>query len=502
MDHHDVTGYYTYRSLLNTQEPVDDLNDIRFAEGELFLYAAPDGAITGTLAFPADPFATTKEFMDVTGRVTHWSPLTVDLNGVGRPETGTESFDYEYQASLAPAYPDATRQRPALVGTVLRAKPHGSAPAGFTASFIAVERDFLSPRQIDGVALIPEAIEMLASRRHRLQHAVWHTVRTQWHALKADTDAVDEIEARGWWPKRPPFLETPALNLENGAGEDFLFMHRKMILMLEEAYAGASESPPAGWTSLPAAAVPQTVYEEETVAGVKRFVFDPDASGYMVPPPARDSEFDRMMKSPAFLSGVMRPLDSLFRSPRLLSGLTLGQLGNLLEFTIHGWMHIRWTHTIYDPETGDMIGRESLFDIDPRWDDPSNDDLGDFYSSHVHPTFWRLHGWIDDRINDWARVNADRITTTTIDDVPWFMADGQLVLVSDPFYWPPAPHHHSGGDEPAVRVMEEVMAIMERVLTPSMLADSGPDTARARLKPAKLAFRDVLLGISLPELLR
>ena len=79
---------------------------------------------------------------------------------------------------------------------------------------------------------------------------------------------------------------------------------------------------------------------------------------------------------------------------------------------------------------GDPIGRSSLFDIDPKWDDPSNDDLGDFYSSHVHPTFWRLHGWIDDRINDWARVNAARIETATIDGVPWFAADGQMVLVS------------------------------------------------------------------------
>jgi hypothetical protein len=93
-------------------------------------------------------------------------------------------------------------------------------------------------------------------------------------------------------------------------------------------------------------------------------------------------------------------------------------------------MHLRWTHTIHDPDSGEPIGRSSLFDIDPRWDDSSNDDLGDFYSSHVHPTFWRLHGWIDDRINDWSRVNAPRIKTATIDGVPWFAADGQMVQVT------------------------------------------------------------------------
>lgn len=503
MDHHDLTGYYTYRSLLNRQEPVDDLNQIRFAEGELFLYVVPDGVISGTLAFPADPLADTKDFMDITGRVTGWAPPTVELEGLGRPGTATESFNYKYQGSLAPAYPDAVRQRPAFVGTVLRAEPHGNASAGFTASFVAVERDFLQPKQISGVALIPESIDMLSSRSHRLQHAVWHTVRVRWHRLKGDASAVAEIEKRGWWPNRPPFLETGGLDLENGAGEDFLYMHRKMILMVKEVYADAGKPPPAGWMVLPSANAPQTVYKATTGSNGGAFDFDPDASGFMVPPPVRDdgsdpARSDRMFKSPSFLGGVMSPMQRFFRSTRLLSGLTLGQLGNLLEFTIHGWMHLRWAHTVYDPESGEPIGRPE-FDIDPRWDDPSNDDLGDFYSSHVHPTFWRLHGWIDDRINDWAMVNADRIQPATVDDVPWFAADGQLILVDEPFYWPTHGHHHPGGGEAEVRAMEEVMEIMKNVLAPeAVAAPSGAETV-ARPKLAKEVFREILLGVTVPD---
>ena len=61
MDHHDLTVYYTYRSMLNRPDPTDDLNEIRFGQGELFLWVAPDGAIRGTLAFPADPLASQKE---------------------------------------------------------------------------------------------------------------------------------------------------------------------------------------------------------------------------------------------------------------------------------------------------------------------------------------------------------------------------------------------------------------------------------------------------------
>jgi hypothetical protein len=498
MDHHDLTGYYTYRSFLNRQDPADDFNTIRFGEGELFLWVAPDGSVQGTLAFPAAPVATEKDFMDVTGRVTSWSPPTVEFEGVGRPETGTADFDYRYQANLAPTFTGAINQRLALVGTVLRAKPHGSAPAGFSASFVAVKRDFLRPKDIPGVALIPDAVTMLASRRHRLQHAVWHTVRTQWHGLSGDVGAVEKIKDHGWWPERPPFQQNRALDLENGAGEDFLFMHRKMILMLKDAYGNAGQSPPAGWTALPAAGVPQTVYNEANVSGSKTFLFAPDVSGFMVPPPAREDDGDRMLKSPSFLSGVMRPLSSLFRSPRLLQTLTLGALGNLLEFTIHGWMHVRWTHTLHDPDTGAPIGRESLFDIDPKWDDPANDDLGDFYSSHVHPTFWRLHGWIDDRINDWARVNADRITTTTVDDVPWFVPDGTLVQVEHPFYWPRGQHgsHAHHGDHGDVHVMEEVMGIMRDVLVPPPGA-APSDAGRAAVVPARVAFREALLGVTL-----
>ena len=506
MNHDDLTGYYTYRSVLNRPDPTDDFNEIRFGEGELFLWAGPDGAVRGTLGFPADPLAREKDFLDITGRVTGWSPVTVELEGVGRPGTPTEEFNYKYQAALAPTFPEAVAQRPTLVGTVVRAKPHGSAPAGVTASLVAVQRDFLRPQKIPRAALIPEAIQMLASRRHRLQHAVWHTVRGRWHALNADPTAPGEIERRGWWPSRPPFLESRALNLENGAGEDFLFMHRVMIAMLRDVYVEAGASPPAAWTEIPAAAVPQTVYTPSTDADDTRFVFDPDASGFMVPPPARGDDTDRMFKSAAFLSGVMNPLSGLFRSPRFLSAMTLGQLGNLLEFTIHGWMHVRWTHVVYDPATGEPIGRSSLFDIEPRWDDPTNDDLGDFYSSHVHPTFWRLHGWIDGRINDWAAANTGRVTPRTVEGVPWFAVDGELVLADKPFTWP-APHdghhgHHGHGEDADVRVMEEVMEIMRKALEgpPSPTA-----TAPARdvlHQPARLAFRELLLGVALPDLLR
>lgn len=78
MDHHDLTGYYTYRRPLNRPEPADDFNRIRFGRA-IFLWVAADGGIRGTLGFPADPLAPEKDFTDITGRVTSWAPVSIEL---------------------------------------------------------------------------------------------------------------------------------------------------------------------------------------------------------------------------------------------------------------------------------------------------------------------------------------------------------------------------------------------------------------------------------------
>ena len=69
-------------------------------------------------------------------------------------------------------------------------------------------------------------------------------------------------------------------------------------------------------------------------------------------------------------------------------------------------MHMRWAK---EPEgarpTADPTNPSS---IDIQWDDPSYEYLGDTYSSHVNPIFWKLHCWIDERIEDWK--NAHEIT--------------------------------------------------------------------------------------------
>ena len=40
-----------------------------------------------------------------------------------------------------------------------------------------------------------------------------------------------------------------------------------------------------------------------------------------------------------------------------------------------------------------------------RGDSPAYNWLGDTYSSHVNSLFWKIHGWVDDRIEDWKTAN-------------------------------------------------------------------------------------------------
>jgi hypothetical protein len=77
--------------------------------------------------------------LDLDGKVerdTQTSSVTIKVIGLGRAGTPTE---FDYQAGLAYEWPAGVDQVAAFVGSVIRAKPHNGAPAGYVASFIAVK---------------------------------------------------------------------------------------------------------------------------------------------------------------------------------------------------------------------------------------------------------------------------------------------------------------------------------------------------------------------------
>ncbi len=66
--------------------------------------------------------------------------VTLEIFGTGRDKTPTANWEYDYKAFMAPKWPNGINQIPAFVGTVIRAKPHGTSPAGVTASFVSIKQ--------------------------------------------------------------------------------------------------------------------------------------------------------------------------------------------------------------------------------------------------------------------------------------------------------------------------------------------------------------------------
>ena len=247
-----------------------------------------------------------------------------------------------------------------------------------------------------------QVITEMARRRHRFHHYLWHRIRNSWLRLtESEREAVRAINPQ-WVPPRPGVdaMRTPMRN--NDSGEDFLFMHRQMLALVNSILTQINDpSYPRveGWRRIPPV----------------------DDLDYPVP------EFPRSgleeIKSVEYFEQFIAPWERQYTDPDYLSGVTLGQLGSDIEFTIHNDMHMRWAAPSavgYRPTTA------LTQSINAQWDAPAYNYLGDTYSSHVNPVFWKLHGWVDDRIEDWKQAQG------IIDEIQW---KGTWVG--------PATHHHN-----------------------------------------------------------
>ncbi|WP_051160062.1 hypothetical protein [Cyclobacterium qasimii] len=228
----------------------------------------------------------------------------------------------------------------------------------------------------------------MAKRHHRLAHYLWHSLRGIWERL--DQNARNYIVSiyPGWEVPRPSNDRLGRPIRTNNSGEDFLFMHRQMIGLANSILqsVGNPEYPKVvGWKTLPL----------------------PNNAEFPIIPMKGMEEF----KSEDFFNNRMRPWEIQYTSENYLSNVTLGEMGVDLEITIHNMMHMRWATPMpndvgYRPDTA--IDQP----VNIKWNNIKYDYLGDTYSSHVHDTFWKIHGWVDDRINDWKRVN-------NIDEINW-----------------------------------------------------------------------------------
>ncbi len=136
----DLAGKWTYRSFINTadlvgEDPQKALNLI-FGEG-VFTFKLSGDKLTGALDMGGGYVL---ELKGTVQPANERAPLTVEISGVGRANTPTAGWEYDYHANLAYHWPNGVNQAAALVGDVIRAKAHDGGAAGFVASFIAVKQ--------------------------------------------------------------------------------------------------------------------------------------------------------------------------------------------------------------------------------------------------------------------------------------------------------------------------------------------------------------------------
>lgn len=139
-----LAGKWTYRSFHNqpalvTADPntaADKALALIFAEA-VFTFEAPTSSTAkGAIDWPGGG-------LDLQGTLlpdaAAGTPI-MQIIGTGRPGTSTAGWEYDYHGQFAYQWPNGVDQVPAIVGNVIRAKPHDGAPAGYVASFIAVKQ--------------------------------------------------------------------------------------------------------------------------------------------------------------------------------------------------------------------------------------------------------------------------------------------------------------------------------------------------------------------------
>lgn len=148
-----LTGRWTYRGYVNTSSLVGDDPEaalaLIFDEGVFDLEAGPGDRLHGAFGMASG------DALTLEGRLLPGDGTNFSIVGLGVDGTPTQGWRYDYRGAVGHEWPSGVEQIPSLLGTVVRVNALGpSAPAGFTASFIAVRHsDDPAPRTLRRPAL-------------------------------------------------------------------------------------------------------------------------------------------------------------------------------------------------------------------------------------------------------------------------------------------------------------------------------------------------------------
>lgn len=249
--------------------------------------------------------------------------------------------------------------------------------------------------------LADEQIEVMrrhtAEFDHRLWHIRWHAIRSIWNNEQfKDIRKFVQDNYPEWVVNESNYFGAQYRNAtqfpNNKQGIDFLYMHKMMFDMLNEALAKAGLPPAVGWTVIP------------------------KGDSALFPVPKDDQYYPHSTRAETNITNW----ESLYQTGAYMRSVTLSQMGYDLETTIHNLMHMRFAVRQHPAEMeGDMFKRWEEYSSDEqdkmRYDGPGDanfyDWLGDPFSSAINPQFWKLHGWINDRLEQWMNLHQNVCVT-------------------------------------------------------------------------------------------
>lgn len=212
---------------------------------------------------------------------------------------------------------------------------------------------------------------MVGEKSHLAWHADWHELRGTVEPLTPA--AYRNAQDSGLVPRAMSFEEfTSKYSVEGGslAGENFLFMHRLMIKMVQLELAGNGQPCFAPWNELPASV------DDASWPVPKRFAT-----------PVAKEQASMQLEA-------MRGLLAKLRSPTLLKNVSLNRLGQLIEPRLHLQLH-------------------GFYQSAPRCSPEARaqgfcDDLVPVGTSPLNKHFWKIHGLVDQLIGDWLKAHGYR----------------------------------------------------------------------------------------------
>jgi hypothetical protein len=202
------------------------------------------------------------------------------------------------------------------------------------------------------------------------QHAAWHS---GWHSARRAPPTTEEfgrLQSSGWVSLRETHANFSNRHTGQGdlAGEDFFYMHRTMIKMVQMELAAAGHPCIAPWKK-----IPSSIHDN------------------FWPVPKEFGTAAEEAQARTELQELQSRLDKL-RDPARLKKVSLNKYGLAIEAGIHQQLHNFYRgNPVCSPEA-----KAQGF----------CDDLLSPETSAVNKYFWKIHGLVDQMLGDWLKANG------------------------------------------------------------------------------------------------